>query len=80
MAVPGNTREEYRISFDQEDAVLVEEVTPGSPAEEAGLRVGDVITKIGDREIKRYVDLRDALYRDATVGDTITIEYLRRGE
>jgi len=36
--------------------------------------------KIGDREIKRYVDLRDALYRDATVGDTVTIEYTRRGE
>lgn len=80
IAVPGNIREEYGISFDQEDGVFVEEVTPGSPAEEAGLRVGDVITKIGDREIKRYVDLRDALYRDATVGDTISIEYLRRGE
>ena len=80
IAVPGNVREEYGISFDQEDGVFVEEVTPGSPAEEAGLRVGDIITKIGDREIKRYVDLRDALYRDATVGDTITIEYVRRGE
>ncbi|WP_214795797.1 MULTISPECIES: trypsin-like peptidase domain-containing protein [unclassified Exiguobacterium] len=80
IAVPGNVREEYGISFDQEDGVFVEEVTPGSPAEEAGLRVGDIITQIGDREIKRYVDLRDALYRDATVGDTITIEYLRRGE
>lgn len=80
IAVPGNVREEYGISFDNEDGVFVEEITPGSPAEQAGLQVGDVIVKIGDREIKRYVDLRDALYRDATVGDTVTIEYTRRGE
>ena len=80
IAVPGNVREEYGIPFDNEDGVFIEEVTPGSPAEEAGLRVGDVITKIGDREIKRYVDLRDALYRDATVGDTVSIEFKRRGK
>lgn len=80
IAVPGNVREEFGISFEKEDGVFVEEVTPGSPAEEAGLRVGDVITKIGNREIKRYVDLRDALYRDANVGDRVTIEYTRRGK
>lgn len=80
IAVPGNVREEYGISFDNEDGVFVEAITPGSPAEEAGLRVGDVIVKIGDRDIKRYVDLRDALYRDATVGDKVTIEYTRRGK
>ncbi|OGX79062.1 peptidase S1 [Exiguobacterium sp. SH31] len=80
IAVPGNVREEYGISFDKEDGVFIEAITPGSPAEQAGLRVGDVITKIGDREIKRYVDLRDALYRDASVGDNIVIEYTRRGK
>lgn len=80
IAVPGNVREEYGIGFDNEDGVFVEAITPGSPAEEAGLRVGDVIIKIGDRDIKRYVDLRDALYRDASVGDNVTIEYTRRGK
>lgn len=80
IAVPGNVREEYGIRFNNEDGVFIEAITPGSPAELAGLRVGDVITKIGDREIKRYVDLRDALYRDASVGDSITIEYTRRDQ
>lgn len=80
VAVPGNVRERFGISFDNEDGVFVEAVTPGSPAEQAGLRVGDVIIKIGNRDIKRYVDLRDALYRDASVGDNVTIEYTRRGK
>ena len=37
--------------------VLIAEVVEDSPAEKAGLKAGDVITKIEDREIENYHDL-----------------------
>ena len=52
------------------------QVTPGGPADTAGLKTGDVITKIGDRRI----DSADALVADvrATPPNTaVTITYTR---
>ncbi len=40
--------------------VLVSQVIPGMPAEEAGLRAGDVITHIGNRGL----ETRDAVFRE----------------
>lgn len=37
--------------------VLVSEVIKNSPAEKAGIKAGDVITKVEDREVKNYNDL-----------------------
>jgi S1-C subfamily serine protease len=53
-------------------------VTPGSAAERAGLRAGDVITKIGDHAIKNAGDLSNALatYRP---GQTVKVEFVRSG-
>jgi Zn-dependent M28 family amino/carboxypeptidase len=36
-------------------------VTPGSPADNAGLKAGDIIIKFGDREIKNISDYMNAL-------------------
>ena len=44
-----------------EDAVVVREVYPDSPAEEIGLRAGDTITRINGREISSAADLLDVL-------------------
>lgn len=41
--------------------VFVAEVTPGSPAEQAGLQAGDVIMAIADREVHFTAQLFDAL-------------------
>jgi serine protease Do len=38
---------------------LVTEVRPGSPAERAGMQVGDVIVKIGDRDVADPLSLRN---------------------
>lgn len=77
---------------DAEDAtgrewgVLVEEVLPGGRAEELGVRVGDVITRLnGDRlEVSRRSaedpdDRFLRLLRQLDCGDSLTLE-IRRGE
>ena len=43
------------------EGVLVREVNPGSPAEKAGLKAGDVITKINDERIRSIGNLHEKL-------------------
>ncbi|HLY63177.1 MAG TPA: PDZ domain-containing protein [Terriglobia bacterium] len=49
----------------QGSGVLVLEVTPGSPAEKAGLKAGDCITKVGDEKVESVSDLHRALGRNS---------------
>src|SRR4029078_642701 len=46
---------------DQDGAVVVTNLWPGSPAEQAGLRSGDEIVSIGDQDVEEQSDLREAL-------------------
>ena len=57
---------------------LVAQVIPGSPAEKAGVRMGDVVTTVAGRGIKSNTDLRDAIGL-LRVGDEVTIDLLRDG-
>ncbi|MEQ1830922.1 MAG: trypsin-like peptidase domain-containing protein [Pirellula sp.] len=47
-----------------------------SPARTAGLKEGDVITKIGGLTIASHADLRNAMFRYGP-GETINVEYVR---
>ncbi|RZU61057.1 S1C family serine protease [Zhihengliuella halotolerans] len=57
---------------------VVREVSDGSPAEEAGLRQGDVITRVDERRIDDSLSLT-AVIREYAAGDKATIHYLRDG-
>ncbi len=57
---------------------LVAQVIPGSPAEKAGIRTGDVVTTVAGRGIESNTDLRDAIGL-LRVGDEVTIDLLRDG-
>ncbi len=59
--------------------VLVRDVVPGGPADEAGLERGDVIAAAGDVEVASYGDLLGTL-RDYRPGDTIDLTVVRDGE
>src|SRR2546426_950090 len=59
--------------------VFAAEITPSSPAEAAGLQVGDVITTLGGKPLTGVADLVEAL-RERTIGDSIDIEAERRGQ
>lgn len=70
----------YGISIDSEisNGVIVLKVENGTPAAEANLKAGDVITKINDDIITDSAHFRYCLYK-YSVGDTITITYNRDG-
>lgn len=58
--------------------LLVTGVSPGSPAEKAGVKAGDRLLKIGDREIRNASDLQEILVA-ARPGQRLTL-FLRRGD
>lgn len=58
------------------DGVLITKVLKDSPAEEAGLKAGDVIVKIGDARIEHSSDVSD-LISDRKVGDEIELSFIR---
>jgi S1-C subfamily serine protease len=64
---------------EEKGGVLVLDVTADSPAEKAGLKAGDVITKIDGEKIIDADDLINAL-QDYEEGDEATIEYVRQGK
>lgn len=57
----------------------VQSVAEDSPAEAAGLKIGDIITKAGDTEITCANDLIAAI-GDAQAGDSLVLTVYRRGE
>jgi C-terminal processing protease CtpA/Prc len=69
----------------KEDGVLVSGVTPGGPAEQAGLRSGDVIVSINGTALTRddqgspQRKILDAM-RDVKPGDEVSLEYERDGK
>jgi hypothetical protein len=58
--------------------VRITGVRAGSPAEQAGLQAGDVITAIGGKTIANLFDMTDAL-RSHEAGDTVVIAVKRGG-
>jgi serine protease Do len=55
---------------------LITSVTDGSPADEAGLRPGDVITKMDGEDISTTADLTSAI-GSHQIGDQVEIGYYR---
>ena len=61
-----------------ESGAIFAEVVPGGPADDAGLRSGDVITALGSAEISDSGDLLAAL-RGYRPGDDVTLTVVREG-
>jgi serine protease Do len=67
------------LDLESTDGVIVASVDPGSPADKAGVRRGDVVRKIQGERLRNFEDARRALY-GALVGDQITFLVERGGE
>lgn len=68
-----------RAEFDLEGGVLVIDIVEESPAEEAGLKEGDIITAVEEEPIQNTFDLF-SLIRSHKPGDRVTIAYYREGD
>jgi len=68
--------QQYGLSVDS--GALVQQVSPGSPAASAGIRVGDIIVRIGDQTIAGSEDVFTSV-RGATVGTPVAVELVRDG-
>jgi membrane-associated protease RseP (regulator of RpoE activity) len=60
----------------KDSGVLVESVQEDSPADKAGIKVGDIILAVDGKDVKSSADLRTAL-REKKEGDSVRIEALR---
>ncbi len=63
----------------EQSGVLIWEVYEDSPAENAGLKAGDVITKIDGDKISDSEDLIEVL-EDYEKNDVVKVEYVRKGK
>ncbi|TBR25473.1 trypsin-like serine protease [bacterium] len=67
-----------RMGLDQDRALLVTEVAPGTPADVAGFEPGDLVTSYGGEEVRGVDDLHRALTA-AAVGRRTRVGVLRDG-
>lgn len=68
-----------RVDAPVSSGVYIDRVEDSSPADEAGLKSGDIIVKLGDADITSLAFLKYQLYKH-NVGDTVEIQYYRGNE
>jgi serine protease Do/serine protease DegQ len=66
-------------NIEQQQGAVVAQIEKDSPAERAGLRVGDVVVKINGRPIQNSLDMRNVVGLLRT-GSRIDMEVIRQGE
>jgi len=79
LAVQGlNPELAEAFGVDRKDGVVVVEVDPDSAADRAGLASGDIITRVGSRDIRRVTDFHSQA-AVTFVGDEMDLDVLRDG-
>ena len=75
-----NPAAQRRLELESDSGLVILSVEPDGPAASAGLLVGDVIVKLGNRPIEDVEDLVDALGKADVVGRTFNLDLVRGGE
>ena len=71
-----SVRDNAATEAEMPDGALIAELVSGSGAEQAGLKVGDVVTKVGDLQVES-ADALIAAIRSQQPGGTVDITYVR---
>ncbi len=74
--VNSNPNAPIKLTVDQ--GVILMEIIPNSPAEKAGLKQGDVITKVNNQPVKDSTEVRRAVSK-SQIGSDLTVE-IKRGD
>ncbi len=67
------------LKLESREGVIVSFVEPGSPAEEAGVRRGDVILSVNGTRVQHINEAQRALF-GTQIGDRLTLTIVREGE
>ena len=68
-----------KFKLSSQNGVVIDEVMKDSAAEKAGIKAGDVITKVGDESVERPGDITSAL-RSSKAGDEVPVTVVRSGK
>ena len=80
LGIQGNDiTDEYAEGFNMPNGVYVVKIVDGSPADECGLKAGDIITKFGDRSVTSMETLQSIL-SNKKAGETIEMTVQRNNE
>ena len=82
MAITAGTMDDQmaaQFNIDVTEGVFVYSVVEGGAGDKAGLRLGDVITKMGDKTLTSRQDLSAAM-KGYRAGDTVTLTVYRGGQ
>lgn len=63
-------------SVDSRVGVLISGITPGTPADAAGLRAGDLLVQFGNQKLENLMDLTEAL-AGSKPGDKVIVKLIR---
>ena len=77
--IPISDEDSKQIGLEENKGAFIGEVVNGSPADKAGIKVGDVIVQVNSRNIMDLKDLFQSI-DEASIGDTITVSVWRSGE
>ncbi len=72
--------DQQELNLPQSTGAYVESVSPGGPADDAGVEVGDLITHIDGREILVFGDLLSYLLTQKAPGETVELTIIRGNE
>src|SRR5262249_38250050 len=68
-----------RLGLPNNQGAMIVDVQPGSPADRAGLKSGDVIVKLGERDVNDRATLRNVT-ASMDVGSKVPVTFYRKGE
>ena len=76
VSIDNRYTDEMAQRYNMPEGLLVGSVTEGGPAESAGIKIGDIITKFDGKEVTTFDEL-DKLKDARKPGDTVEIEVYR---
>ncbi len=74
-----NQDKEIDVQISEEQGVIIIRVMPDTPAETAGLKQGDVIKRINDKEMLNVTDVQSQV-ESSGIGEDLQVEVIRAGQ
>ncbi len=78
--VPQQHVHNVRIPEDIDEGIVVANVQPGSPADQAGMKQYDFITEVNGEKVDSMLDFKRYVYAETDIGDQVTFTFYRNGE